>query len=229
VQVFAFNLAAPFVAQFFSAPLLEILPYADILFGNEHEAAALADAAQLGVGAVEGRVGTARRPRLTCPLPPPLQTKDLREVALKVAGMPKTNGARGRVVVFTQGAHPTLVVENGVLREYPVLPIAPADIVDSNGAGDAFVGGYLAQLVRRRPRALYVRPRSLTTADGVRVCSLLPTAAARQDRARVHPHGTVHGARDPHAPRVHLPGRRAGPRLSVGCHVALPPLRMTSV
>ena len=39
----------------------------------------------------------------------------------------------------------TLVVcsplTDGVVKEYPVIPVATEDIVDTNGAGDAFVGG----------------------------------------------------------------------------------------
>lgn len=38
------NLSAPFISQFFKAPLLEALPYCDIIFGNESEAAAFAEA-----------------------------------------------------------------------------------------------------------------------------------------------------------------------------------------
>lgn len=33
------------------------------------------------------------------------------------------------------------------VTEYPVEPLASEKIVDTNGAGDAFVGGYLAKLV----------------------------------------------------------------------------------
>ena len=36
------NLSAPFISEFFDKPLLEALPYVDILFGNESEAAAFA-------------------------------------------------------------------------------------------------------------------------------------------------------------------------------------------
>ena len=45
------------------------------------------------------------------------------------------------MVVFTQGALPTIVVENGSVTEYPVIPLKEGELVDTNGAGDAFVGG----------------------------------------------------------------------------------------
>ena len=33
-----------------------------------------------------------------------------------------------------------------VITEYPVPPLEKDDIVDTNGAGDAFVGGFLSEL-----------------------------------------------------------------------------------
>lgn len=32
--------------------------------------------------------------------------------------------------------------------EYSVIPLSKSEMVDTNGAGDAFVGGFLANLVR---------------------------------------------------------------------------------
>ena len=42
---------------------------------------------------------------------------------------------------------PVIAVEHGKVRSYPVTPLASSDIVDTNGAGDAFVGGFLAQRI----------------------------------------------------------------------------------
>jgi adenosine kinase len=41
-QVVALNLSAPFIPQFFKVQLEQLLPYVDILIGNESEAAAYA-------------------------------------------------------------------------------------------------------------------------------------------------------------------------------------------
>ena len=68
-----------------------------------------------------------------------------------MAALPKANTHRSRLVVITQGADPTIVVQNGKITEYPVIPIAADKIVDTNGAGDAFVGGFLSQLVQDKP------------------------------------------------------------------------------
>lgn len=61
--------------------------------------------------------------------------------------MPKQNGARGRTVVITQGAGNTVVAAGGHVRLFPVIVLPKEKLVDTNGAGDAFVGGFLSQLV----------------------------------------------------------------------------------
>ena len=57
---------------------------------------------------------------------------------------------RKRTVIITQGADAVIAVQDGVAKEFPVEKLDAAKIVDTNGAGDAFVGGYLAQLVQVR-------------------------------------------------------------------------------
>jgi len=122
-KTFMMNLSAPFICQFFKEPLMECMPYVDVLFGNETEAATFAE--QQG-----------------------FETKDVKEIALKTAALAKENSDKPRIVVFTQGAEPTIVVKDGKVTEYPIIKLDEKDIVDTNGAGDAFVGGFLAQLVK---------------------------------------------------------------------------------
>eukprot|EP00741_Cyanophora_paradoxa_P001633 tig00000498_g1584.t1 len=131
-KFFSMNLSAPFISQFFTGALLEALPYMDLLFGNESEAAAFA-----------GVQGWA--------------TTDVKEIAKKIAEAPKVNGKRKRVVVITQGDLPTVVATDGQVTEYPVIPVAKEAIVDTNGAGDAFVGGFLSRLIQGQPIAESVR------------------------------------------------------------------------
>lgn len=122
-RVFAYNLSAPFLCQEYHAQMAAVLPYVDVLFGNESEAKTFSDVEQWGL-------------------------TDVKEITLRLAQLPKANGKRGRMVICTQGADPTMVIREGVITEYPVIPIDRKDIVDTNGAGDAFVGGFLAQLVQ---------------------------------------------------------------------------------
>ncbi|CAB3387752.1 Hypothetical predicted protein [Cloeon dipterum] len=124
-KTFIMNLSAPFICQFFLEPLKSGLPYVDILFGNESEALAFSEANDLG-------------------------TKDIKEIALKIAALPKL-GPKSRIAVITQGHDPVLVAQDGNVKEYPVPPLTADKIVDTNGAGDAFVGGFLSQLVQGKP------------------------------------------------------------------------------
>ena len=45
------------------------------------------------------------------------------------------------MVVFTQGSDPTYIVYGDTVLEFPVKKLSLSEIVDTNGAGDAFVGG----------------------------------------------------------------------------------------
>jgi len=60
--------------------------------------------------------------------------------------LPK-EGGKPRTVVITQGADPTIVAIEGEAKEYPIIRLATDRIVDTNGAGDAYVGGFLYGLV----------------------------------------------------------------------------------
>mmetsp|Transcript_65023 Transcript_65023/g.174594 ORF Transcript_65023/g.174594 Transcript_65023/m.174594 type:complete len:97 (+) Transcript_65023:188-478(+) len=62
--------------------------------------------------------------------------------------MPKKNASRPRIVVITQGADDTIVATAGSVRTFPVPKVD--NIVDTNGAGDAFCGGFLAMLMEGR-------------------------------------------------------------------------------
>ncbi|KAF9011287.1 Ribokinase-like protein [Cyathus striatus] len=128
-KTFILNLSAPFVAQFFTSQLKELLPYTDILIGNEAEAEAWAVANNL---------------------PDP---KDLPAIAKHIALLPKANEARPRVIVFTQGAKSTVLVtaaEPDNARIFPVTALSDEEIIDTNGAGDAFAGGFTGAVVAGR-------------------------------------------------------------------------------
>ena len=57
-----------------------------------------------------------------------------------MAALPKVSD-RKRTVVITQGCDPVIVVVGTAVAEYPVNILPKDKIVDTNGAGDAFVGG----------------------------------------------------------------------------------------
>ena len=121
-KLFIMNLSAPFICQFFKDQLLQVMPYIDVLIGNEAEGAAFSEA--MGY-----------------------DTKDLKEILVKVAALPKERPSQPRVVIFTQGPDPILLYKDRKITEFPILPIKEEEILDTNGAGDAWVGGFLSQIV----------------------------------------------------------------------------------
>ena len=119
------NLSAPFIVDFFSEQLSACMPYVDFLFANESEAMAYGKNKDYGT--------------------------DVATIALKIAAQPKASGARPRIVVFTQGSEPTIVAVNGSISTFPVDLLPKENLVDTNGAGDAFVGGFLSRLALGLP------------------------------------------------------------------------------
>ncbi|KAF8499248.1 Ribokinase-like protein [Russula emetica] len=125
-KVFALNLSAPFIPQFFKVQLEQVFPYCDFVIGNESEAAVWASAAGLA------------------------NKDDIPAIAKSIATLPKANPSRPRTVVITQGSNSTVLVsatDPDKPTTFPVDRLTDEQIVDTNGAGDAFAGGFLGALV----------------------------------------------------------------------------------
>jgi hypothetical protein len=75
---------------------------------------------------------------------------DAKEVAQKAAALPKVNGKRDRMVIITQGSKSTVVAYKGEVKEFAVPAVPAEEIVDLNGAGDSFVGGFLAKFTQNK-------------------------------------------------------------------------------
>ena len=136
-KAYALGLGAPFIPLAFGEQLKSLLQYADYVIGADAEAETFAQA-----NGMEDKKG------------------DPQFVARKLCAGPKHNSKRGRVVVITCGTEPTVVAESGdapttdeskvKVTTYPVHAIGQDEICDTNGAGDAFAGGFLAGLVEGR-------------------------------------------------------------------------------
>jgi len=123
-KIFAWNLSAPYLCSMHKEEMKTLLPYVDVLFGNETEAATFAQ--EQGYG-----------------------TTDIEAIAMRIAESVKVT-ARPRLVVLTQGTDPVIVVENGKMLRFPVSLIPDEKIVDTNAAGDCFTGGFLAQYIQNK-------------------------------------------------------------------------------
>merc|ERR1712007_56150 len=120
--IYCMNLSAPFLMQVppFKAVFVETMPYVDYLFGNETEALTWAE--------TEG-----------------WETTNIEFVATRLSLIPSAK-SRKRTVVITQGSDDTIVCIRGIISKYPVLKVPQEKLVDTNGAGDSYVGGFLAAL-----------------------------------------------------------------------------------
>merc|ERR1712050_626522 len=125
--IYCMNLSAPFLMQVppFKAVFVETIPYVDFLFGNETEARTWAQ--------TEG-----------------WETEDIEFIATRLSLIPSAK-ERKRTVVITQGCDPTIVCINGQITKHPVIELPKEKLVDTNGAGDSYVGGFLAGLANGLP------------------------------------------------------------------------------
>lgn len=120
---FVFGMGAPFIPLAFGEPLGKLLAYCDYVIGNETEAEAWGQANNV-------------------------KSKKVVDIAKAIAKLPKKNDKQARTVIITQGTEPTIAVSGDKVMNLPVHPIANEKINDTNGAGDAFAGGFLAGLVQ---------------------------------------------------------------------------------
>ena len=109
-------------------PVKQVLKHADFVFCNEDESSAFATANGL-------------------------EASDRQGVAKLIASGEKANQGRPRVVIVTQGAEPTIVCtctpgQEATIELIALDPIDSSLIVDTNGAGDAFVGGFFSELAK---------------------------------------------------------------------------------
>jgi len=130
-KTFALNLSAPYLCSMHKTEMEKLMPYVDILFGNETEAVTFAQEQKLG-------------------------STNIEEIALLIAKLPKVSG-KPRLVIITQGTDPVLVVKDGQLSRFPVERIPDDQIVDTNAAGDCFTGGFLAQYIQDKSIETCVR------------------------------------------------------------------------
>ncbi|KPA82459.1 adenosine kinase-like protein [Leptomonas pyrrhocoris] len=138
-KLFCFNLNAPYLSMTFASRIQLLMPHIDILFGSDEDLLTYA---------------SVRWPQDfdLAALEPKMHANSCRQRALvrclaRISMLPSVMPNRPRLVVATCGPHDTYVACGDRVRSYPVPPMLPEEMVDVNGAGDAFVAGFLAQYV----------------------------------------------------------------------------------
>ena len=130
--IYGFNLPASFFLENFKQDILKLCEYADIIFANASEALHFCEILNFKTN------GTV---------------DDLAEQLCK--NINKINKNKKRIVVVTNGPLPAACCEYDhkalkitFLDVFPVKNVSPENIVDTNGAGDSFAGGFLSQLMK---------------------------------------------------------------------------------
>lgn len=125
---FCLNLSAPYVSAVFGVEIVKIMKYVDILFGNDDEALAYAEHRKWN-------------------------TTNVEEIASKICQDEKVRTSVNRIVVLTQGERPIILAQQKSdgsvdIKHYECKQIPDSEMVDTNGAGDSFAGGFLSQFVQ---------------------------------------------------------------------------------
>lgn len=132
-KTFITNISAPFICNVFKRELSEVMQFADIVFGNDFEFLAWGEA----------------NPDLV----PEEKKKDLKFINKAIANLPQKDRRNGdekkpRLAITTRGHLSTLVSQgDSQVFEIPVHTIPDNEFVDTNGAGDAFVAGFICGLI----------------------------------------------------------------------------------
>ncbi|KAK4874843.1 hypothetical protein RN001_014203 [Aquatica leii] len=119
-KIFALNLSAPFIVERYSQEIFWLLPYVDLLFGNESELRALARAFGF-------------------------TSKNLNQISKYVYTLNCRD--KSMVMVITRGSKSVFLVHNNEITKHRVKTLDKSRIKDTSAAGDAFVGGFLGSFV----------------------------------------------------------------------------------
>mmetsp|Transcript_110774 Transcript_110774/g.238430 ORF Transcript_110774/g.238430 Transcript_110774/m.238430 type:complete len:177 (-) Transcript_110774:78-608(-) len=74
--------------------------------------------------------------------------KNQETIALSLLHLPKADSRKKRVVIITRGTQPTLVALEGAVHYVEVSKVPKEKVVDTNGAGDTFLGGLFSWILK---------------------------------------------------------------------------------
>lgn len=134
--IIAFNLNGTYIFNDHHVAICEMVGYANIVFGNAREMEALAQSLNVTYDDVTDI---------------PFLLNSLKRITVNVSNTVNEDWLRhGGVFVMTQGESAPAIVVWGRSQSVQVQPIKPkAPIVDTTGAGDALVAGFLAGVLAK--------------------------------------------------------------------------------
>jgi adenosine kinase len=131
---YGFNLPSDFFLKNFTNDIEKLCEYADIIFANEAEALLFCKLLNFKSG----------------------NNETIEDIAIQLCkNIPKKNKNKKRIVIVTAGPNPAACCQYDFKEQkeifsglFPVANVPSENIVDTNGAGDAFAGGFLSQYVQ---------------------------------------------------------------------------------
>ncbi|XP_077291653.1 uncharacterized protein LOC143915097 isoform X2 [Arctopsyche grandis] len=145
-----YNLAGSYVIKDLGEESRFMAENADLVFGNEDEFAALGEI----YGLKSGEECVLKLHEIWSANSGQLEDEDDASDELYViGGGNKRMGSFGKIIAMTNGCKPVLVLwgrRNPTLKRYDVPRLSPDAIVDTTGAGDAFIAGFVCGLMKDR-------------------------------------------------------------------------------
>ena len=134
--IYGFNLPAEFFLKNYIKDIYKICAFADIIFANQSEASLYCSLLGYEV----------------------LNPEDTEELAYLLSkNIPKQNNNKNRIVVVTFGPKPASVCEFNHKKQeivfkksFDVKKVDPDKIIDTDGAGDSFAGGFLSKFMKKK-------------------------------------------------------------------------------
>jgi adenosine kinase len=132
-KIYSFNLPSNFFLKKFKEDIINLIGYADVVFSNFDEA------------------------KTFCNEINKLEEDSIKEIIKKLVKLPKKNKNKKRIFVITSGPLDAWCCAYDFMKEkitfckgFPPNDVKEDLIIDTNGAGDSFAGGFLSNYLKGR-------------------------------------------------------------------------------